>query len=371
MLRLFAYFLFLFIPAWTQAQPQAMHVAGGCAYADSLAESDLYLFDASDEANRIVSEIVDALGLQKNFIVKSASVQNALATVEGGKRYILYSTAFLEKFKADANTRWAAYSVLAHEIGHHLNGHDFSETDPLRRKSMELEADQFSGSVLRSLGATLAEAQAGIETFGLQGESRTHPGKTARREAIANGWKRKDEQLRQAGAPPPAGSVPDEAAFQRFSTALYTDVTQFEDKLKNILRFVPNGDRMFDYPEAVQQYSGFVKSYNGIRDSVTAHRFRYSADSKVFFAQKEEARQALTDWYKVALDDLHVRFLLVLDTQVQELFADLEKEKISPAKARKTFRQNWSADSALYQNMQSRVTDLEKARERLAGFLKL
>jgi hypothetical protein len=56
---------------------------------------------------------------------------------------------------------------------------------------------------------------------------------------------------------------------------------------------------------------------------------------------------------------------------VQQLFSEMEREKINPAKARKTFRQNWSKDSALYQNLQSRVTDLEKAREQLAGFLKL
>lgn len=200
-------YLILLCPVlgFTQARP--FHIIHGCSYDDAQPESDVYLFDASDEANRIVLEIVDALGLQKNFILKSANVPNALATTNGGQRYILYSTTFLEKFKADANTRWAAYSVLAHEIGHHLNGHDFSETDSRKRKLLEMEADQFSGSVLRMLGATLSESQAGIETFGLQGESGTHPSKTARREAIAGGWKKRDEWLRERGAATPTRSA--------------------------------------------------------------------------------------------------------------------------------------------------------------------
>ena len=369
MIRL-AILICLYYPLRLAAQPLALQLTAGCAYDDTLAERKVYVFEASGEADRIVAEVVDALGLQKNFIVKSANVQNALATVEGGQGYILYSTSFLEKFKADANTRWAAYSVLAHEIGHHLNGHGFAEADPAKRKLMELEADQFSGNVLRALGATLAEAQAGIETFGLQGESALHPGKAARREAIANGWKKKDEQLRKLGANTPAEPAPDAAELRALSSGVYADVAQFEDKLKNIVRFLATGDRMFEYPEAMGQYNQFVKGYNAARDSAFAHRLAFTAGFQTQFAQNDNARLALADWYKSALDDIHDRFILPLDTEVQRLFAELEKEKISPGKARKTFRQNWSPESALYQNLQGRVGDLEKARERLAGFLK-
>lgn len=189
----------LLLPISIFSQPQSFQLGPGCAYDGEQSGNNVYLFESSGEANRIVGEVVDALGLQQNFVVKSSSVQNALATTENGQRYILYSTDFLEKFKADAKTRWAAYSVLAHEIGHHLNAHDFSEKDPRTRKLRELEADQFSGSVLRMLGATLPEAQAGVETIQLEGESNTHPAKIARREAVANGWKSRDEWLRERG----------------------------------------------------------------------------------------------------------------------------------------------------------------------------
>ncbi|TNE58322.1 MAG: hypothetical protein EP344_10210, partial [Bacteroidetes bacterium] len=164
---------------------------------------DFYAFEASAEADSYVRQICDAVSLEKNFVVKSSNVQNALATMAAGKRVILYSTNFLEKFKADANTRWAAYSVLAHEIGHHLNGHDFDETNPTKRKMMELQADRFSGGALRLLGASLEEAKAGIETFAGEQETQTHPPRSARREAIASGWKKQDDRLNAMGVAQP------------------------------------------------------------------------------------------------------------------------------------------------------------------------
>ena len=183
-------------------------VTHSCSYDGEETGSAFYQFDPSDEADRIVAEICNAVSLSKNFNIKASNVKNALATTEGGQRFILYSTAFLEKFKSEARTRWAAYSVLAHEIGHHLNGHNFSEADPSKRKRMELEADKFSGGVLRLLNATLTEAQAGIETFGLEGETKTHPPASARREAIASGWKKQDERLRaQTGTQVPPSSI--------------------------------------------------------------------------------------------------------------------------------------------------------------------
>ena len=126
-------------------------------------------------------------------MVKSADCKNALATVEGKQRYILYNTSFLEDFKKDAKTKWAAYCVMAHEIGHHLNNHDFEVSDKKKRKIMELEADKFAGGVLFILGATLDEAKAGIDLLQSKGESDTHPPAKARAEAIANGWKNSQE----------------------------------------------------------------------------------------------------------------------------------------------------------------------------------
>jgi len=172
-------------------------ISNGCNFAGVEDGREYYTFDPSVEAAKIVKRILDGAGaLSHNSIIwKESNVKNALATTINKRRYILYSTTFLEKFKGDAKTRWAAYTVLAHEIGHHLNGHDLGEKDPKTRKQMELEADKFAGSICRTLGSTLNEALAGMESMQLEGETATHPAKSARIAAIANGWKLQDDVL--------------------------------------------------------------------------------------------------------------------------------------------------------------------------------
>lgn len=200
--------VFLLIGSLSAQTPIVIH--NGCNYDGEETETEYYTFDASNEANRIVQRILDAAGAlsYKSFTIKESNVKNALATEDGNQRIILYSTAFLEKFKGDAKTQWAGYTVMAHEIGHHLNNHNFSEKIPTKRKTMELEADKFAGAVCRTLGATLDEVLAGIESMPLAGETNTHPPKSARVAAVANGWKKQDELLRgnQPAAQPETSS---------------------------------------------------------------------------------------------------------------------------------------------------------------------
>lgn len=164
-----------------------------CSFDGEETNQDFYVFNPSNEADQIVGKIVNAFSLSKNFIIKSSDCKNALATAEGKQRYILYNTSFLEDFKKDAKTKWAAYCVMAHEIGHHLNNDDFEVSDNKKRKIMELKADKFAGGVLFILGASLDEAKAGIDIMQSSGESSTHPPARARAEAIANGWKNAEE----------------------------------------------------------------------------------------------------------------------------------------------------------------------------------
>ena len=171
-----------------------MTIRHGCNFAAADNEGDVNVYDASTEANQIVERIMKLNVLPQNFIIKAADIKNAVATTEGKQRYILYSTTFLENFKKEAKTQWAAFCVLAHEIGHHLSNHDLEEKTPSVRKRFELEADRFAGGIMFRLGATLEEAQAGVNTFSLDNESQTHPPKRARLEALAVGWKQAQEQ---------------------------------------------------------------------------------------------------------------------------------------------------------------------------------
>ena len=183
---------------WTIIQPiqsqTPMTFKHGCNFAAAETQGDVNVYDASTEANQIVERIMKLNVLPQNFIIKAADIKNAIATTEGKQRYILYSTTFLENFKKEAKTQWAAFCVLAHEIGHHLSNHDLEEKTPSVRKRFELEADRFAGGIMFRLGATLEEAQAGVNTFSLDNESQTHPPKRARLEALAVGWKQAQEQ---------------------------------------------------------------------------------------------------------------------------------------------------------------------------------
>jgi hypothetical protein len=186
-LGLIALFTLSFLTTIQAQKP--LKVSNSCNYYGTETEQDYYQFEPNSEARQIVNELLASSGLSaSSFVLKESNCSNALATTVNGVRFILYNPDFLRKFKQDAATKWAAYGALAHEIGHHLNGHDLSETDPSVRRQYELEADKFAGNLLFHLHATVDEAQAGIKTIPLEGQTNTHPSKSARLVATTNGW---------------------------------------------------------------------------------------------------------------------------------------------------------------------------------------
>jgi hypothetical protein len=117
----------------------------------------------ASQAAGIIREITDAVGLQPRFELRATTmVPNAAAVMYDGKRFLLYNPKFLAAINRAGHTDWAGISILAHEMGHHLNGHTLRGGGS--QPQDELEADEFSGFVLRRLGASLAQAQAAIAT---------------------------------------------------------------------------------------------------------------------------------------------------------------------------------------------------------------
>ena len=148
---------------------------------------DIYTFDSNDEAIEIIEWILGYVGIPQNFEVSAANVDNAAAIIRTDKRYILYNQEWIKNINDTVQNDWAATSILAHEIGHHLSGHTLGKGGS--RPKLELEADEFSGFVLAQMGASLDEAQQAIEHFVTSEEgSSTHPPKSARLAAITNGW---------------------------------------------------------------------------------------------------------------------------------------------------------------------------------------
>jgi hypothetical protein len=131
------------------------------------------------------------VGLQPNFEIREASVPNAVATIQNNVRLILYNPSFMSEIDKQTNRGdWASMSVLAHEIGHHLQGHTLQGGGS--SPEIELEADKFSGFSLAQMGASLEEACAAMKSAMNPG-SATHPASDARLVAITAGWKDANE----------------------------------------------------------------------------------------------------------------------------------------------------------------------------------
>lgn len=136
-------------------------------------------------AKEAVSMIVRYTGLQSNFTVVSKDINTAQAYIKAEKRYIAYNPEFIKRVTNVTQTDWAAVSVLAHEIGHHLAGHTLKKQS---NAGDELVADRFSGFILHQMGATLEEARAALTELGDHIDTLNHPPKSARLDAVESGW---------------------------------------------------------------------------------------------------------------------------------------------------------------------------------------
>lgn len=147
---------------------------------------------SNGHAEKVVERILKPIGLMRNFkIMECPKTQNCFATVVNGQRYIIYDGAFMQRIETVTETDWSAISIMAHEIGHHLQGHtiDGRGGQPIK----ELEADKFSGFVLHQLGASLEESLVAIKALGNERPTPTHPGKLSRVEYIRKGWAEAEE----------------------------------------------------------------------------------------------------------------------------------------------------------------------------------
>lgn len=174
---------------------------------ESLLQSKSFEFKTNAEAEAVMSDIIGLVGLRPNFKIQAAKVPNAAAVVYGNERFVYFNPSFIQSVSESTNTNWAAISILAHEIGHHLQGHTLKEGGS--RPDMELEADEFSGFVLRKMGASLEDAQIAMRKLASPFGSATHPGRDQRLRSIEQGWKRADEQVASYGQKTKIPTAPD------------------------------------------------------------------------------------------------------------------------------------------------------------------
>jgi len=148
---------------------------------------DLVAFTTRPEVTMAVENIVRRSGLKQNFyVMECPNTDNCFAATRNGERLIVYDARFFSRLNSVTRTDWAALSILAHEIGHHLQGHTIKSggSEPNR----ELEADEFSGFVMYQMGASLREAQSAIQNVTAEFASGSHPPRSLRLKAIETGY---------------------------------------------------------------------------------------------------------------------------------------------------------------------------------------
>ncbi|EPJ48557.1 MAG: hypothetical protein OFPI_29100 [Osedax symbiont Rs2] len=145
---------------------------------------------------QIVEDILQVSGLAPNFeVVASKDVGNAAALIRQQQRFLAYNKDWMNSLKGDAMTRWRVYAVMAHEIGHHLQGHTIERGGS--HPKIELEADNYAGFILAGLGGSLKEALVLWQGLSKSGSS-THPARDQRLQAVELGWNRWHQLMAKA-----------------------------------------------------------------------------------------------------------------------------------------------------------------------------
>jgi len=201
---------------------QRLEISKGrmCAWNDeAIVPEDLYSFPADEATKDAVAKIMKYTGLDVNFDLVAANVPNAIATVDGSKRLILFNQLFMKDIGKQANSDWASISILAHEIGHHLQQHTLA-SGSVPRDQQELAADRFSGDVLFKMGASLDDARAAMLSRP-DTKSAYYPKRSVRLIAIGNGWIAAQELAS-------SHQVPGKTAIQRESEAAAERIREAE-----------------------------------------------------------------------------------------------------------------------------------------------
>lgn len=169
-------------------------------------------FRPNATALQMVKDILsyNSIPSQSFQIVETMEVPNAAAGIQGSDRYILYNPLFMRQVAQASTTPWEAYSIMAHEIGHHLAGHTIKPGGS--RPPFELEADLFSGGTLARMGASREEAIAAMMKLGSPTATASHPARDQRVAAISQGWEQARKQLGGAR------TTPDDTETRRMPT---------------------------------------------------------------------------------------------------------------------------------------------------------
>lgn len=193
----FYHLIIIFLPLFSNGQHSLDYGNDGNAWllCSSMQGSS---FSSSNESIAVLDEILNTVGASRRFQLQACTnINNAVAITLQGVRYIMYDPEWIASL--DYTQDWAGKFILAHEVGHHINGHTIdvmvlmnnNSVVPLYKKRIqELEADKFAGFVMANLGASLNEALIAVNRISDDSDdsNSTHPSRSKRIEAVTAGY---------------------------------------------------------------------------------------------------------------------------------------------------------------------------------------
>jgi Flp pilus assembly protein TadD len=152
------------------------------------------------EANSAIEDILSVIGAKNRFVVQPCdNINNAAAVTMQGIRYIFFDPNFMNSISSGRYS--SNLFILAHEVGHHINGHsqdivmllsDYAPTSNTLSEGRveELEADEFAGFIMGKLGHSLSSMQNTLRGVADNGDDTysTHPSLSKRLKAVETGY---------------------------------------------------------------------------------------------------------------------------------------------------------------------------------------
>ncbi|MEQ8239144.1 MAG: hypothetical protein RIA69_08010 [Cyclobacteriaceae bacterium] len=292
MTRFLTLLSWLFLCGRLSAQVSACGYYGDNAVFSAEELCKQYGYENTKEAEQSIQSIMTRLGLQMNFlIIECNNISNAYAVnLEGDVgqlRYIVYDKSFLNFIDTRTQSDWSAVSILAHEIGHHLNGHTLDGQGS--RPPKELEADEFSGFALYMLGASLEQAQAAMSKLAGNKTSDTHPAKDDRLSAIAEGYQNAEKLVDKYQR---MSRHADYATYaqQWFKKAYAIQGNTIQDHARRIAYYQKATEYLVDYAQA---YRNLAKHTNILAATAASNKKEKDA-KKLYDDALREANRAIS-----------------------------------------------------------------------------
>jgi len=329
-------------------------------------------FMSNQDAEIAVDKILEEFGLTRTFVIQECpDIKNAVAKIiqispNYKERYIFYDSDFLDKADGNSSEKWGSYFILAHEIGHHLNGHSLDNKGST--PAYELEADYFSGTALGLLGATLEESQRAIEKLiTYEKATATHPAKADRLAEIERGWLTAKKKKKNDPKTKIAREVVDVAAGNNVEI-----LEKNKDRKNNFFKIATAAYNQKKYNESAKNY---LSAYQN--DSEDLSMLYFSAVSFVLAGELDIAlryfliivKQDYKNLGEGVISDVNMKIGLIYDMKNQnedaikflELLVNRESEDRTPfvALANAYFKEKNPEKAIQFANLATKKKDVK------------